>query len=202
MAVRGRPLQETLGQSLLQLTGPARKRYEEQKHSIEDVQAQKYTPPVDDASLHEQLTDKGGKKKRRWRGAKKSARRKQRLQMEKQEAIQSELKDASDALVKQRPLPLFASQAPDSASSLPTSTLAEEQDTNHRATDKERLPAIHSRHASNKVLSGPWPEAAHRQPQGDQHVSGVDAVESRLPKGGQRLDCDTNLVRRFFDEFG
>lgn len=30
----------------------------------------------------------------------------------------------------------------------------------------------------------------------------VDTVEYRLPKGGQRLDCDDNLVRRFFDEFG
>lgn len=205
MAVRGRHLQETHGQSLPQLTGPARQRYEGQKHSIEDVQAKKDTDPADDASLHEQRTDKGGKNKRRWRGAKKSARKKKRLQMEKQEAIQRELKDASDALVKQRPLPLFASQAPDSASSLPTSTLAEEQNTNHRAADKERLSAVDSRHAnyvSNKVLSGPLPEAAHQQPQGDQHVSRVDAVESRLPKGGQRLDCDTNLVRRFFDEFG
>jgi hypothetical protein len=129
-----------------------------------------------------------------------------RLQKYKQETIQRELKKTSDALVKQRPLPLFVSeQTPNSASSLPTSTLAEGQNTNHRATDKEPLPAVDSRranHVSNRALSGLLPEAAHRQPQGDQHVSGVDAVESRLPKGGQRLDCDTNLVRRFFDEFG
>jgi hypothetical protein len=45
-------------------------------------------------------------------------------------------------------------------------------------------------------------EGAHRQPQGDHHGSGVDAVRHRLPEGGQHLDCNTNVVRRFFEEFG
>ncbi|OSS50000.1 hypothetical protein B5807_05017 [Epicoccum nigrum] len=131
VAVRGRTLQETFGQSMPQLISPARQRYEEQKHSIEDVQAkkdtevEKVTAPVDDTPLHEQRTDKEGKKKRKKRGAKKSAREKKRLQMEKQETIQMELKEASNALVKQQPLPSFASeQTAGSANSLPTGTLA------------------------------------------------------------------------------
>lgn len=45
-------------------------------------------------------------------------------------------------------------------------------------------------------------EGAHRQPQEDHHGPGVDAVEYRLPEGGQHLDCDTNVVRRYFEELG
>ena len=170
MVVRSRPLQETLGQSLPQPTGPARQRYEEQNHSTEDVQAQKDTKakkdtaPVNDVSLREQRTDKKGKKKRKRRRPR-SARERMRLQKEKQETTQRESKETSEALVKQRPLLLFASeQTPDSASSLPTSTLADEPNTNHRATDGEPFPAVDSRRAnyvSNKVPSGPLPEAAH-----------------------------------------
>ena len=251
--VRSRPLHETLDQPLPQLTGPARQRYEEHHHSAEDVQAQKDTEakkdtaPVNDVSLREQRTDKKGKNKRRRRRPR-SARERIRLQKEKQETIQRQSKETSEALVQQRPLPLFASeQTPDSASSLPTSTLADEQITNHKATDGELLPAVDPRRAnnvSNKVPSGPLPvaahlqstsravpmsqqepgfsiisekkqmsalgvlertvasEGAHRQPQGDHHGSGVDAVRHRLPEGGQHLDCNTNVVRRFFEEFG
>lgn len=141
------------------------------------------TAPVDDASLHEQRTDKEGKKKRKKRGAKKSAREKKRLQMEKQETIERELKETSNALVEQRPLSLFASeQTPGSASLLSTSTLAEEQNTNHGV----------------RAVS----EGAHQRPQEDQHVPGVEAVEHRPPEGSRGLDCNINLIRRFFDEFG
>ena len=252
MVVRGRPLQETLDQSL-PLAGPARQLYGEQEHSTEDSQAQKATEAkkdiasVNDVSLHEQRTNKGGKNKRKKRGAKKSTREKKRLQMEKQETIQRELKGNSDALVKQQPLPLFASeQTPESAISLPTSTLAEEQKANYGATGQKWLPAVdhwRAKYALDKVLPASLPksvhlpntlqavslsqkkpnlpvtseikqmsalgvpektvasEGAHRRPQEDHHDAGVDAVEYRLPEGGQRLDCKTSLVRRFFDEF-